>query len=80
MVGKGSQPCQHMELGVYFAAARLDAQNVDQLLVGLDETWLERKSAAEFDLGFPDAVFLPPEPASQQVRLGGDGMIIGYLG
>ena len=65
-----------VEFGVDLAAARLDAQDVDQLLVGLDESRLEGQGPADRGLGLPDAAKLAMEPAGQQMGLGGDGMRI----
>ena len=63
-----------VKLGVNLAAARLDAEDVDQLLVGLDQPGLERRAPAECGLGLPDAAKLAMEAAGQQMGLGRDRM------
>ena len=71
------QPAERAELGIDLATARLDAEDVDQFLVGLDQAGLDRDGPAEGGLGFPDAAALPLDPAGQQVGLGGDRVIVG---
>ena len=68
---------QRAELGVDLATARLDAEDVDQLLVRLDEAGLDRQGAAEGGLGLPDPSPLPLDPPGQQVGLSGHRVIVG---
>ena len=68
-----------MKLGVDFPAARLDAKDVDEFLVSLDQAGLELDGAVKAGFGFLQATALTMKPAGQEVSLGCDGVAVGNL-
>jgi hypothetical protein len=71
------QPAEGAELRIDLATARLDSEDVDQFLVGVDQAGLDRERSAELGLGFTNPPALALDPAGQEVGLSGDGLLVG---